>query len=108
MPILDGYEATKIIRQKEAASSLDNTLSRPSHEVNGRLPILAVSASLLQRQREVLVDYGFDGWILKPIDHKRLGILLTGITDPIQRQKDLYHPGYNWETGGWLVGRPLA
>ena len=108
MPLLNGFETTQHIRALEQSQVLANAEQgtpknrRPSHVLNGRIPIFAVSASLLEKQSKELLDYGLDGWILKPIDFKRLKILLRGLTDQQQRQKDVYCPGYNWESGGWL------
>ncbi|KAK0464731.1 uncharacterized protein EV420DRAFT_1061466 [Desarmillaria tabescens] len=100
MPILDGFEATEKIREVEAESPA-STL-RLSHRLNGRIPIFAVSASLFEQQRDKLSKCGMDGWILKPINFKRLGVILSGVTDVGQRQRDVYRPGCNWESGGWL------
>lgn len=107
MPILDGFEATKRIRSIEASSSdgVQIEPARTSLELNGRIPIFAVSASLVEHQRENMSKLGLDGWILKPIDFKRLGTILRGITDASERRSCLYHPGCNWEAGGWL-GEP--
>ncbi|KAI9064701.1 hypothetical protein FKP32DRAFT_1611120 [Trametes sanguinea] len=99
MPLLNGYEATERIRALEKDVEL---LDRVSHRYNGRIPIFAVSASLFEHQREDLHRLGMDGWILKPIDFKRLRHLLRGVVDPAQREKDIYRPGVNWEIGGWL------
>ncbi|KAI0683048.1 hypothetical protein C8Q76DRAFT_804212 [Earliella scabrosa] len=99
MPLLNGYEATERIRVLEQDKDL---VDRLSHKLNGRIPIFAVSASLFENQREDLYKMGMDGWILKPIDFKRLRVILRGVVDPHQRQKDVYHPGCNWEIGGWL------
>ena len=103
MPILNGFEATRGIRELEKAQPVPNR--RLSQNLNGRIPIFAVSASLLEQQRDTLSDCGMDGWILKPIDFKRLNVILKGILDPEQRQKDVYQPGCNWEAGGWLKER---
>ncbi|TFY72877.1 hypothetical protein EVG20_g157 [Dentipellis fragilis] len=100
MPILNGFEATERIRCFEASSEFKS--ERLSHSLNGRIPIFAVSASLLERQREELRSIGIDGWILKPIDFKRLSTILCGVTDLDQRKKDEYQNGHNWEIGGWL------
>ncbi|KAK0464727.1 GAF domain-like protein [Desarmillaria tabescens] len=91
MPILNGFEATEKIRGVEAESPA-STL-RLSHQLNGRIPIFAVSASLFEQQRDKLSKCGMDGWILKPIDFKRLGVILSGVTDVGQRQRDVYRPG---------------
>lgn len=100
MPILNGFESTEQIRSFEKKNSLP--LSRLSQELNGRIPVFAVSASLVESQRNELWDYGIDGWILKPINFKRLNEILKGVTNPVQREKDLYMSGCNWEDGGWL------
>ncbi|EAU85944.2 atypical/HisK protein kinase [Coprinopsis cinerea okayama7 len=76
MPILNGFEATEQIRQVEPQPSMP---SRPSCKLNdGRIPIFAVSASLKESQRDELAEHGMDGWILKPIDFKRLNTILKG------------------------------
>jgi len=106
MPILNGYEATESIRKVEKASfSLPHPFlsRRLSHELNGRIPIFAVSASLIENQRAELCELGMDGWILKPIDFQRLHVILKGVTDSSQREQDVYHPGCSWEIGGWFT-----
>ncbi|KAM5540919.1 hypothetical protein V8D89_005563 [Ganoderma adspersum] len=99
MPLLNGYEATKRIRVVEHDRDLAD---RASHKLNGRVPIFAVSASLFEAQREELFALGMDGWILKPIDFKRLRTILRGVVDTSQREKDVYHPTASWELGGWF------
>jgi DNA-binding response OmpR family regulator len=102
MPILNGLEATQQIRYLES-TKLPKT-DRLAHSLNGgRIPIFAVSASLVERQREELEQIGIDGWILKPIDFGRLYTILRGVTDPVQRERDEYHVGSSWEIGGWLL-----
>ena len=97
MPIVDGLTSSKIIRSFEKAhpSSCDTRIS-------GRVPIFAVSASLVERNRAEYIEAGFDGWILKPIDFQRLGVLLRGIFDSKTRNDCLYQPG-EWERGGWFI-----
>lgn len=72
--------------------------------INGRVPIFAVSASLIEKERQTYIDAGFDGWILKPIDFKRLSVLLNGIVEEDTRETCLYQPG-KWEAGGWFCKR---
>lgn len=100
MPLLDGYETTEKIRQLEKDAV---PIPRRSHTLNERIPIFAVSASLFEDKREEMVNFGMDGWILKPIDFKRLRIILSGITSVEKRLKEVYHPGSSWESGGWLT-----
>lgn len=105
MPIVDGLTSTQMIR------SLEKSHEHCGHSLlassNGRIPIFAVSASLVEAEKQRYVDAGFDGWILKPIDFKRLHTLLTGISDDETRQSCLYVPG-EWERGGWFYGRGEA
>jgi len=108
MPIVDGFEATQRIRGLEKDNIIHIQEDRVSHRLNGRIPIFAVSASLMERQREELISYGMDGWVMKPIDFKRLNTLLQGITDSGQRNRDIYRLDGNWEIGGWLEDRSIA
>ncbi|KAH7057000.1 hypothetical protein B0J12DRAFT_399909 [Macrophomina phaseolina] len=99
MPIVDGLTSTKMIRSFEK-THMGHCLSRRA-ALNGRIPIIAVSASLEESKRQTYVDAGFDAWILKPISFPRLQELMTGIVDPDVRGEALYKPG-DWEKGGWF------
>lgn len=102
MPIVDGLTSTKMIRafEKSTRHGTGQQLSAIASD-HGRVPIFAVSASLVEHEKDTYVDAGFDGWILKPIDFKRLETLLQGITDDKVRNESLYVPG-QWERGGWF------
>lgn len=102
MPILNGFEATQSIRALEKEDMGMRCPMRVSHQLNGRLPIFVVSATVTEHQHDELVNYGIDGWILKPIDFKRLRMIMKGLTDLRQRRSDLYELGRSWEAGGWL------
>lgn len=69
--------------------------------LNGRVPIIAVSASLLEREHQTYVNAGFDGWILKPVSFARLSEIMSGIVDEKARKANLYEKG-EWERGGWF------
>ncbi|PHH66545.1 hypothetical protein CDD81_7020 [Ophiocordyceps australis] len=102
MPIVDGLTSTKMIR------CMEHSLQHGGHSelaaANGRIPIFAVSASLVEHDRQTYINAGFDGWILKPIDFKRLNTLLSGIQHQETRNNCLYAPG-QWERGGWFSKR---
>lgn len=98
MPIVDGLTSTKMIRMFEKSKS---DILSPRASKHGRIPIFAVSASLVERELQTYIAAGFDGWILKPIDFKRLNTLLTGIVEDGTRTSCLYQPG-EWERGGWF------
>lgn len=101
MPIMDGLASTRAIRSYEHNSSHDS-LSRLARR-NGQVPIFAVSASLVEEDRYLYEDAGFDGWIPKPIDFGRLRTILMGIMDDNARKACAYAPG-SWELGGWFHG----
>ena len=73
----------------------------PLAQLNMRVPIFAVSATLNESQRQTYIDAGFDGWILKPVDFKRLTTLFQGVVDDGVRESCVYRPG-EWERGGWF------
>ena len=57
MPLLDGFAVLRAIRQNPLLAAL---------------PVLAVTAYAMQGDRERILSSGFDGYISKPIDAKRL------------------------------------
>ena len=102
MPIVDGFTSTKMIRSFER-SHVSACLSARA-KANGRIPIFAVSASLREKDREMYVKAGFDGWILKPVNFQRVDRLLRGIVDENARNACLFEAG-QWERGGWFEER---
>lgn len=100
MPIVDGLTSTKMIRSFEKTHPASGLSDRAA--LNGRVPVFAVSASLIEKDRQLYIDAGFDGWILKPIDFKRLSTLLCGIVEEHTRKGCLYKAG-EWERGGWFA-----
>ena len=91
-----------MIRSFEKAN-FGHCLSRRAAS-NKRVPMFAVSASLVEEKRQRYIEAGFDGWILKPVDFKRVDLLLKGIVDEEVRNQALYQPG-KWEQGGWFESK---
>lgn len=102
MPIVDGLTSTKMIRAIERSDAHKGLSPRAANL--GRIPIFAVSASIVESLKDTYVSAGFDGWILKPIDFKRVEIIMQGIADDDVRNDALYVPGH-WERGGWFRKR---
>lgn len=98
MPIVDGLTSTKMIRSFEKTHT---NIYSPRAALCGRIPIIAVSASLIERNRQQYIDAGFDAWILKPISFNRLNMLMAAVVDSSIRVDCLYQPG-EWEKGGWF------
>ena len=65
MPEMDGYEATRLIRQQETTSY---GFSRQGFE--RRVPIVAITANAMHGDEEKCRFYGMDDYIAKPIQEK--------------------------------------
>ncbi|KIW69483.1 hypothetical protein PV04_05358 [Phialophora macrospora] len=103
MPFVNGWQATQMIR------SLEKTTSDIPHSTDGygRIPIFAISASLRKEQRQSFVKTGFDGWLLKPINFKRLALILSGVFSEDSREKCLYEEA-SFQQGGWFSKSCMA
>ncbi|KAI1006538.1 hypothetical protein K3495_g1682 [Podosphaera aphanis] len=101
MPFVDGVLSTRMIRiaEKEAKHRAASEYTPYSKQ---RVPIIAISYTLDENSRFDYIQSGFDGWILKPIDFHRLGIMLQGLNNPQMRQEALYVPG-QLKKGGWFL-----
>ena len=98
MPLVDGAGSTRLIRQFERENL--PAVSSPALS-SGRIPIIAVSASLTENALDEYLTTGFDGWILKPIDFQRLEAILAAIQDR-QIRELLLHGQETWDRGGWF------
>ena len=70
MPVMDGYKATKAIREIEAqlAGMKNGNTSQAIH----RVPIIAMTAHALQEYRELCLEAGMDDFLSKPLTRKEL------------------------------------
>jgi two-component system, cell cycle response regulator DivK len=62
LPEMDGFTATRIIK---------------SDERNKFIPVLALTASAMKGEEEKILSHGFDGYIAKPIEVKKMLALIT-------------------------------
>jgi PAS domain S-box-containing protein len=65
MPGMDGLEATRRIRALEA------------EQCGRRTPIVALTANVSAEDRDACLDAGMDGFLVKPLDRKRLAAVLA-------------------------------
>lgn len=66
MPVMDGLEATRRIRQMESGSGR-------------RIPIVAVTACAMDTDRAACFEAGMDDYLAKPVDTRNLIKILAGI-----------------------------
>jgi two-component system, sensor histidine kinase len=69
MPEMDGFEATRAIREWERSSRLDGS-------TGARLKIVALTANAMQGDRERCLEAGMDDYITKPISRSDLARVL--------------------------------
>lgn len=75
MPRLDGYEATRRIRQLETTTATTATTTR--------VPIVALTASVLAGERQRCLDAGMDEFLVKPVDFDLLEKILARWVDGV-------------------------
>ncbi|MCB1930286.1 MAG: response regulator, partial [Rhodocyclaceae bacterium] len=77
MPGLDGFEATRLIREWETGQS-------GWREGRGRLPIVALTANAMQGDRERCLAAGMDDYLAKPFDMKDLDAILRRVRGEVE------------------------
>ena len=75
MPEMDGFEATRLIREKEKASGT-------------HVPIIALTAHAMQGDKERCLACGMDGYVPKPIKLEDLFSVMENVLPGITRRSD--------------------
>jgi len=70
MPEMDGFEATRVIRQKEEEGHV-------TARNGGHIPIIALTANAVKGDRELCLNAGMDNYISKPFEAFELISMIT-------------------------------
>jgi signal transduction histidine kinase/DNA-binding NarL/FixJ family response regulator len=84
MPVLDGYEATRRLRVLEKEGRLGARAMR--------LPIIALTASAVQGDRQRCLDAGMDGHVTKPIDRHELIVAIQSLVGSGKNNDGSFQP----------------
>jgi CheY-like chemotaxis protein len=74
---MDGFEATRRIREREAEQDRSANLQPLRH-----IPIIAMTANALVGDRERCLDVGMDDYLSKPVKSEELHAVLERILRP--------------------------
>ena len=77
MPIMDGFDATRRIRD------IERVMRRDHHAEHSRTPIVALTAHALAEVRERCLDAGMDDFLVKPYDEMQIADMLGRWLTPI-------------------------
>lgn len=70
MPIKNGYDTCREMRQWEASHNLAST------------PVMALTANAMPEERAAAAKAGFTDYLTKPVDFNKLGVMMVTLLDP--------------------------
>ncbi|KAE9610481.1 putative histidine kinase response regulator and transcription factor RR-A-type family [Lupinus albus] len=74
MPEIDGFEATRTIRDMELSVNSEMSVYDIDNVSNWHVPILAMTADVIQATQEACLRCGMDGYVSKPFEAEQLYI----------------------------------
>ena len=91
MPEMDGVEAVKILRKVEKGEVAED--ERISKDIiaklfNRKFKVIALTAAVLENEKSMLKEVGFDEFLSKPIDYQKLTEVLKKNLVQTEREKE--------------------
>jgi len=110
MPIMDGLEATKLIRKLETqfAETEDSDIQSP---VRGRIPILVLTAHVFEDEKAGILAAGCDDIISKPFQEAEIFDVMKRHLGVQYRYEHAERAGFGNDeepSGDWLTAENLA
>ena len=96
MPIMDGFEATRIIRDPQ------------SHVLNHHVPIVAMTANAMRGDRERCLECGMDGYTSKPVKLDTLANILMPLLQTGSTEQTTTAENDHTTIAGTLPAEPFA
>jgi signal transduction histidine kinase/CheY-like chemotaxis protein/HPt (histidine-containing phosphotransfer) domain-containing protein len=93
MPVMDGFEATRRVRQLETAGTLIDPRASAEGAARARakpLPIIALTANALEADRDKCLRSGMDAFLTKPLEPAKL---VAAIEKLLTERGLRVHPG---------------
>ncbi|KAG5029400.1 hypothetical protein JHK87_012914 [Glycine soja] len=72
MPEMDGFEATKRVREMEDSVNREVSMDDFENITNWHVPILAMTADVIHATHEECLKWGMDGYVSKPFEAEQL------------------------------------
>ncbi|XP_019463726.1 PREDICTED: histidine kinase 3-like [Lupinus angustifolius] len=82
MPEIDGFEATRTIRDMELGVNSEVSVDDFDNVPNWHVPILAMTADVIQATQEECLRCGMDGYVSKPFEAEQLYIEVSRFFQP--------------------------
>ena len=95
MPVIDGFETTKIIRNQEKTSGK-------------RIPVVALTASAMLGDEEICYAAGMDDYLCKPVDRQKLTAIVNKWCPPTEDFERTDKQAETTPEAGHLVETALA